>query len=85
MHDIFGHWTLSKSKVKEEETFEAGATRALLQEVGLAVVIEDELGSNEYVASQPETGKVRRQVQYFLAKAPYQDIEFLKQDGLHDV
>ncbi len=84
VHDIFGHWTLSKSKVKEGESVEAGATRALLEEVGLPIKIEDALGENEYVASQPEVGKVRKQVHYFLANAPYEDIELLKKGGLDD-
>jgi len=84
VHDIFGHWTLSKSKVKEAETVEAGATRALLEEVGLPITIEAELGNNEYIASQPEKGKVRKQVHYFLAKAPYNDVELLKKGGLDD-
>jgi transcription antitermination protein NusB len=84
VHDIFGHWTLSKSKVREEETPEEGATRALLEEVGLAVTVEVTLGSNEYVATQPERGKVRKQVHYFLANAPYQEIELLKKGGLDD-
>lgn len=84
VHDIFGHWTLSKSKVKEEETVEEGATRALLEEIGLPITIEAELGNNEYVASQPEKGKVRKQVHYFLAAAPYQDVELLKKGGLDD-
>jgi 8-oxo-dGTP pyrophosphatase MutT (NUDIX family) len=84
VHDIFGHWTLSKSKVKDEETFEQGAIRALLEEVNLPVEIEASLGDNEYVASQPEKGKVRKQVQYFLAKAPYQEITLAKKGGLDD-
>jgi ADP-ribose pyrophosphatase YjhB (NUDIX family) len=84
VHDIFGHWTLSKSKVKPEETVEDGAKRALLEEVGLAVEIEAELGQNEYVASQPEKGKVRKQVHYFLAQAPYEDIALQKTGGLDD-
>jgi N utilization substance protein B len=84
VHDIFGHWTLSKSKVKEEESVEDGATRALLEEVGLPITIEQELGNNEYVASQPEKGKIRKQVHYFLASAPYQDISLLKKGGLDD-
>jgi N utilization substance protein B len=84
VHDIFGHWTLSKSKVKEDETVEQGATRALLEEVGLPITIEAELGNNEYIASQPEKGKVRKQVHYFLANAPYDNIELLKQGGLDD-
>lgn len=84
VHDIFGHWTLSKSKVKESEAVEQGAIRALHEEVGLPVEIEAELGNNEYIASQPEVGKVRKQVHYFLAKAPYQDIQLMKKGGLDD-
>jgi N utilization substance protein B len=84
VHDIFGHWTLSKSKVREDESVENGATRALREEIGLEIKIESELGQNEYIATQPEVGKVRKQVHYFLAKAPYQDIELLKKGGLDD-
>ncbi len=84
VHDIFGHWTLSKSKVKDEETVEQGAVRALQEEIGLPVEIEAELGNNEYIASQPEKGKVRKQVHYFLAKAPHQDIALAKKGGLDD-
>lgn len=84
VHDIFGHWTLSKSKVREEETVEQGAIRALKEEIGLDIDIEAELGNNEYVASQPEKGKIRKQVHYFLAKAPYHEIELLKKGGLDD-
>jgi N utilization substance protein B len=84
VHDIFGHWTLSKSKVAEAETNEEGATRALKEEVGLDIVIEEQLGQNEYVASHPEEGKVRKQVTYFLAKAEYTEIELHKKGGLDD-
>ncbi len=84
VHDIFGHWTLSKSKVRDEETFEQGATRAIFEEVGLPAEIEAMLGNNEYIASQPEKGKTRKQVQYFLAKAPYQDVKLAKKGGLDD-
>lgn len=84
VHDIFGHWTLSKSKIKPEETIEDGAKRALKEEIGLEVLIEEQLGSNEYVASQPETGKVRKQVNYFLAKAEYKELSLEKKGGLDD-
>ena len=84
VHDIFGHWTLSKSKVAQEEGVQAGAVRALKEEIGLPIIIEAELGNNEYVASKPDVGKIRKQVHYFLAKAPYQDIELLKKGGLDD-
>lgn len=84
VHDIFGHWTLSKSKIRPEETLEAGATRALKEEIGLDVTIENQLGSNEYVASQPEVGKIRKQVSYFLARAQYKDLTLEKKGGLDD-
>lgn len=84
VHDIFGHWTLSKSKIKEEEEVEVGAKRAVLEEIGLPVDIEEKLGENEYVASQPEKGKVRKQVHYFLAASPYQDIKLAQKGGLDD-
>lgn len=84
VHDIFGHWTLSKSKVREDETVEEGAIRALKEEVGLDISIEAQLGNNEYVASQPEIGKVRKQVHYFLARADYKEISLEKKGGLDD-
>ncbi|KKT78643.1 MAG: N utilization substance protein B-like protein [Parcubacteria group bacterium GW2011_GWF2_44_8] len=84
VHDIFGHWTLSKSKVADAETVEQGAMRALKEEIGLPVEIEAELGNNEYIATQPEKGKVRKQVHYFLAKAPYQELVLAKKGGLDD-
>ena len=84
VHDIFGHWTLSKSKVQPEEEVEQGACRALQEEIGLPITIETALGQNEYIASQPEVGKVRKQVHYFLAQAPYQEISLLKKGGLDD-
>jgi N utilization substance protein B len=84
VHDIFGHWTLSKGKIEEGETLEAGATRELKEEIGLSITIDQELGNNEYVASHPELGKVRKQVHYFLAKAPYQELQLEQKGGLDD-
>ena len=84
VHDIFGHWTLSKSKVADDETIEEGAVRALKEEIGLDVALEGELGQNEYVASHPELGKVRKQVTYFLAKSDYQELELENKGGLDD-
>lgn len=84
VHDIFGHWTLSKSKIREEEELEAGAVRALKEEIGLEVSIEAELGHNEYVASHPELGKVRKQVTYYLASSAYTELALEKKGGLDD-
>jgi transcription antitermination protein NusB len=84
VHDIFGHWTLSKGKIEEGEEVEAGAIREIKEELGLDVTIEAELGQNEYVASHPEKGKVRKQVHYYLAASPYTEITLEQKGGLDD-
>lgn len=82
VHDIFGHWTLSKGGVEESEEIKAGTKRKIFEEIGLTIEIEDELGKNEYVASHPEKGKVRKQVNYFLARSPHSEINLAQKGGL---
>lgn len=84
VHDIFGHWTLSKGKLEEGEALEDGVKREINEELGLVIEIEDKLGANEYIASDPERGKIRKQVIYFLAKAPFVDITLGSSGGLDD-
>ena len=89
VHDIFGHWTLSKGKIGDRseianETFEEGTIREIKEEMGLDITIEAELGDNEYVATHPEKGKVRKQVHYFLAQSPYTAITMEQKGGLDD-
>ncbi|MCA9363971.1 transcription antitermination factor NusB [Candidatus Kaiserbacteria bacterium] len=84
VHDIFGHWTLTKGGIEETEDVQEGAIRKIKQEIGLAVAIEAELGKNEYIATHPEKGKVRKQVNYFLAQAPYQELVLEQKGGLDD-
>lgn len=84
VHDIFGHWTLSKGRIEPGEEIEAGAVREIKEEIGLDIEIEKELGKNEYVASHPEKGKIRKQVTYFLAKAPYENLTLEQKGGLDD-
>lgn len=84
VHDIFGHWTLSKGKVEEGEEVEAGAKREIHEEIGLDIDLEAELGKNEYVASHPEHGKIRKQVHYYLAKSEYKDLVLEQKGGLDD-
>lgn len=89
VHDIFGHWTLSKGKIGDrpeiaDENVEAGTIRELKEEIGLDIEIEAELGNNEYIATHPEKGKVRKQVHYFLARAPFTDLVLEKKGGLDD-
>lgn len=74
VHDIFGHWTLSKGHFQEGEGDEDAIKRVIKEELGLPVAIKEPLGKNEYVASDPEKGKIRKQVNYFLAEAPFADL-----------
>lgn len=84
VHDIFGHWTLSKGHYKEGEDDKAALIRIVMEEIGLPVTPGEILGENEYVASHPEKGKLLKQVKYFLAEAPYQEIVLQKKGGLDD-
>jgi transcription antitermination protein NusB len=84
VHDIFGHWTLTKGSIREGEQVSEGARREIYDEIGLEVKLEDELGKNEYIATHPEKGKVRKQVTYFLAQSPYVDLKLEQKGGLDD-
>jgi len=84
VHDIFGHWTLSKGHYKEGEDDKQALIRIVMEEIGISVTPGEILGENEYVASHPEKGKLLKQVKYFLAEAPYQEIVLQKTGGLDD-
>ena len=84
VHDIFGHWTLSKGKLLPDEEVKKGAVRKLKEEIGVDVVLRAELGENEYIASDPELGKIRKQVHYFLAEADFKPLQLEKTGGLDD-
>ena len=84
VHDIFGHWTLSKGKIEEEEKVEDGTVRKVKEELGIDVAIKEPLGNNEYVASDPEKGKIRKQVNYFLAEAKFDNLKLGSSGGLDD-
>lgn len=89
VHDIFGHWTLSKGKIGDNpdianESVEEGTIREIKEELGLTIKIIEKVGENEYVASDPETGKKRKHVTYFLAESPFVDITLEKKGGLDD-
>lgn len=89
VHDVFGHWTLSKGKIGDREdikneTVEEGTKREVKEEIGLDIVVEDRIGENEYVASHPELGKYRKHVTYFLAKANFEPLNLKRSGGLDD-
>lgn len=84
VHDIFGHWTLSKGKLLPDEKPEDGVLRKVKEEIGLPGTVEDRLGENEYIANDPEHGKKRRHAQYFLVRSPFDDLTLKREGGLDD-
>lgn len=81
VHDIFGHWTLSKGRLEQGEDLAEGTKRKIKEEIGLAVKIIESIGENEYVASDPEVGKKRKHVAYFLAESPYAEVKLAEGKG----
>jgi len=86
VHDIFGHWTISKGKIEEGEDIREGAVREIKEEMGLDITIVQELGVNEYIAndSKIDGGKKRKRVTYFLAEAPFAELRLGPSGGLDD-
>lgn len=84
VHDVFGHWTLSKGKIAPGEDLVAGTLRGLKEELGLTVSLKEKVGENEYIASHPEKGKIRKRVTYFLAESPYEELVLEQKGGLDD-
>jgi N utilization substance protein B len=86
VHDVFGRWTLSKGKIGDapeiaHETVEEGTIREIKEEIGVDIVIEEKIGENEYVASHPEKGKLRKHVTYYLGRAPFEPLQLQEGKG----
>lgn len=86
VHDVFGHWTLSKGKIGDNptianETDEEGTIREIKEEIGLTITLEEKIGENEYTASHPERGKYRKHVVYFLARSAFEPLELQQGKG----
>ena len=84
VHDVFGRWTLSKGHIEEDATPEAGVARVIKEELGLTAKVGTQVGENEYVASHPEKGKVRKHVWFFLASSDFEPLTLKKSGGLDD-
>jgi N utilization substance protein B len=84
VHDVFGRWTLAKGHSEEGESDADTLIRKVKEELGLIADPKDQLGANEYVATLPEKGKVRKQVSYYLAESKYQELTLGPSGGLDD-
>jgi len=88
VHDVFGHWTLTKGKLEKGESEEVGIVRGAKEELGIEISVEERLGENTYETFHPEKGKLRKHVIYFLAKAPFEELSLENKEekgGLDDV
>ncbi|MCL5781850.1 MAG: transcription antitermination factor NusB [Patescibacteria group bacterium] len=84
VHDVFGHWTLSKGKIPEGVEPGDGTVAKVKEEIGLDVTVKSDLGSNEYIANDPEIGKIRKQVHYYMVEAKFEKLILAKKPGLDD-
>lgn len=84
VHDIFGHWTLSKGHIESGEDVAEATAREIKEEMGIDIEIKEKLSENSYIAHDPEKGKIKKQVNYFLAQAVFQELTLGKSGGLDD-
>ena len=88
VHDVFGHWTLTKGKLEKNEGEEEGLIREAKEELGIKVKVKDKLGENSYETFHPEKGKLKKHIIYYLAEAPFEELTLEnkeKKGGLDDV
>jgi N utilization substance protein B len=85
VHDVFGHWTLSKGHLEEGEDLKKGAQRVIKGELGVSIKIKELLGDNQYIAFDPEKGKIKKKVTYFLAECSFSELTLPEGGGINDV
>lgn len=85
VHDIFGKWTICKSKITVEENPDESVSRIVKKEFGIAdAQMIEQIGQNDYIAHSPEKGKVRKIVSYFIASSDFVEPNVEKGKGLDD-
>ena len=84
VHDVFGYWTLSKGRLEKNEAVEEGAKRKIKEELGIEILLKNKLGANEYVASDPQKGKILKSVTYFLGETTDEKLKLENSGGLDD-
>lgn len=85
VHDVFGHWTLSKGHIDLTKDINEELGRAIKEELGLDIKPGEHLGHTEYGTFDPEKGKIKKRVEYYLSEAEYADVSLQKTGGLDDV
>ncbi len=88
VHDVFGHWTLPKGHIEPGESDEDCLKRKVPLEIGLEISVKEKVGENSYTTFHPEKGKIKKEIKYYLAEAPFQDLTLENkkdQGGLDDV
>ncbi len=68
--DAFSRWTFPKSKCVEGELSDGAAKRSAKEDLGVDVAMQAPLGEHEYIAHEPEKGRVARTVGYFIGCLP---------------
>ena len=68
--DAFDRWTLPKAKCAEDELSDSAAKRAMKEDFGIEAEIKAVLGEHEFIAHDPDIGRVVRTVGYFLVSTP---------------
>lgn len=85
VHDVFGHWTLSKGHLLEGESEEDAVRRKVSEEMGAKSEPREKIGENEYVANnQEKNGKLRKHVAYYIAEASMGQLTPESGGGLDD-
>jgi N utilization substance protein B len=84
VHDVFGHWTLSKGHLASGQDIKEEIGRVVSEELGIQVTPTEKLGDNQYIAFDPEKGKIRKRVSYYLAEATFQELKLSSSGGLND-
>jgi transcription antitermination protein NusB len=84
VHDVFGHWTLSKGHIDTTKKIEDELGRTIEEEIGLKVKMQEHLGHTEYGTFDPEKGKIKKRVEYYMAEAEFVDVTLKKTGGLDD-
>jgi transcription antitermination protein NusB len=84
VHDVFGYWTLSKGTYDKALAPTDAVLQVIQSELGLAGVVEESIGKNEYIAHEPGEGKKKRLAEYFLVKVPHDELKLTSGGGLDD-